>query len=243
MNETQESLLEAAAALSEACSALSFGPPATHVYNPLEYGWNGYKEYAGLVTPGRKKLLFIGMNPGPWGMAQTGVPFGEIDSVREWMGIETEIGRPSQLHPKRPVEGFSCSRREVSGKRFWGLMREHYGSASAFFSACFTANYCPLLFFQEDGKNRTPDKLCKSERESLYAVCNDHLDSVITVLDPEWIIGIGKFAFERIQEVISRRDKGYNHLTILHPSPANPHANRGWAEAVTKKMREAGIWE
>ena len=58
------------------------------------------------------------MNPGPWGMVQTGVPFGEVSLVREWLGIDATIRRPKVLHPDRPVEGFLCQRREVSGSRF-----------------------------------------------------------------------------------------------------------------------------
>ncbi|MFP4383023.1 MAG: uracil-DNA glycosylase family protein [Spirochaetia bacterium] len=242
MNNTQQLIINAAKELSENCGALTFTNPVTHVYNPLSYARNGYEQYVRLLPPGKKSLLFVGMNPGPWGMAQTGVPFGEIESVREWMGIETSISEPEKLHPKRPVEGFNCSRREVSGKRFWGLMKKRYGSASDFFNTSFTANYCPLLFFQDDGKNRTPDKLCKEEREALFRVCSSHLASVIKILDPDWIIGIGKFAFERVKELMQTGSMNRRVLCILHPSPANPHANIGWDKAVTEKLKEAGIW-
>ena len=40
------------------------------------------------AAPGRKEAVFLGMNPGLWGMAQTGVPFGTVSLVRDWMGIE-----------------------------------------------------------------------------------------------------------------------------------------------------------
>jgi len=42
------------------------------------------------------------MNPGPWGMAQTGVPFGEINAVKDWLGINAEVDKPQKQHPKRP---------------------------------------------------------------------------------------------------------------------------------------------
>jgi hypothetical protein len=99
---------------------LRFSSPITHVYNPLEYARAPYTDYLSLYGRCPKEVILLGMNPGPWGMAQTGVPFGEIRAVKEWLCIEAPVGTPSRLHPKRPVHGFKCSRSEVSGKRLWG---------------------------------------------------------------------------------------------------------------------------
>jgi single-strand selective monofunctional uracil DNA glycosylase len=243
MNKTQNKLLAAADKLSEECGELDFSSPVSTVYNPLRYAREGYKKYLELMQEGKKELLFVGMNPGPWGMAQTGVPFGEIEAVKQWMGIQAEIGRPKKIHPKRPVKGFQCSRREISGKRFWGLMHERYGEVKNFFASCFTANYCPLLFFQEDGKNQTPDKLNKRDREALFAVCDAHINTIIDLLNPHWVVGIGNFASKRIEAVLDNgRKSPPKHLTILHPSPASPKANKGWAEAVTNQLAKEGIW-
>jgi single-strand selective monofunctional uracil DNA glycosylase len=30
---------------------------------------------------------------------------------------------------------------------------------------------------------------------------------------------------------------------VLHPSPASPAANRGWAEAATRQLIEQGVWQ
>ena len=35
-----------------------------------------------------KRVVFLGMNPGPFGMAQVGVPFGEVAAVRDWLRID-----------------------------------------------------------------------------------------------------------------------------------------------------------
>jgi len=102
------------------------------------------------------------MNPGPFGMAQIGVPFGEIASARDWLGLEGPVGQPRTVNPKRPVEGFACARSEVSGQRLWGLFRARFGAPEAFFAEHFVANYCPLVFF-EGGRNLTPDKLPMAE--------------------------------------------------------------------------------
>ena len=100
--------------------ALKFGPPVTHVYNPLEYARKPYRLYVDRFATPPKEVVLVGMNPGPWGMAQTGVPFGEINAVQQWMGIEAPVDAPQDQHPKRPVMGFACTRSEISGRRFWG---------------------------------------------------------------------------------------------------------------------------
>ena len=91
----------------------------------------------------------MGMNPGPWGMAQTGVPFGEIDAVRNWIEIEEPVEKPDNEHPKRPIEGFDCQKSEVSGRRLWGLFSEKYPKAEDFFADHYVVNYCPLVWMEE----------------------------------------------------------------------------------------------
>ena len=244
MSESDQ-LIESALRLSQAVSKLSFTEEITHIYNPLAYAWKAHKLYLEKYGSGRKKIIFVGMNPGPWGMAQTGVPFGEIDSVREWLEIETEVDKPAKEHPKRPVEGFSCERSEVSGKRLWSLMSEKFGSAENFFRDHYVANYCPLSFMTETGRNFTPDKLPKEQRDDLFRICDRHLCETAAALEPEWVLGIGKFAEQRINSALETEISAgkIKSGTILHPSPASPAANRGWAEAAVKKMRLYGLWD
>src|SRR5690606_19431577 len=143
---------------------------------------------------GPKEVVLVGMNPGPFGMAQTGVPFGEVAAVRDWMGIEAAIGRPPEEHPKRPVLGFDCPRSEVSGARLWGWAKDRFGTPEAFFARFFVINYCPLVFLEESGRNRTPDKLPAAEREALTAVCDRALRDSIEVLSPQHVVGVGTWA-------------------------------------------------
>ena len=145
--------------LCRALERLHFGAPVTHVYNPLVYAWAAHREYLRRYGRGPKRVVFFGMNPGPFGMAQTGVPFGEIAAVRDWLRIDMPIDKPELEHPKRPVDGFACKRSEVSGKRLWGLFAERFGTPEAFFAEHFVANYCPLGFYETSGCNRTPDKI------------------------------------------------------------------------------------
>ena len=209
------------------------------MYDPLDYAAAGHRAYVRRFATGRKKVVFLGMNPGPFGMAQTGVPFGEIARVRDWLGIEEKVRRPEREHPKRPILGFDCPRSEVSGTRLWGAIADHWKTPERFFSDHYVANYCPLMFMEESGRNRTPDKLAPAEREALFAACDRHLAEVVRILEPEWVVGIGGFARKRAQLVFG--DGGPRIGEILHPSPANPRANRGWVQEVDAQLRDLGL--
>ena len=235
-----DQLLAAAWRLADVTDRLAFAEPTTHVYNPLRYARAPHELYIRKHGNTRKKVVFMGMNPGPWGMAQTGVPFGEIEHVRDWVGVEAEVEKPDNEHPKRPIEGFACTRSEVSGRRLWGAFKERFGTAEAFFADHFIVNYCPLAFMEASGKNRTPDKMPAAETEPLYAACDRHLRVLIEVLQPEWVIGVGAFAEGRAKHALAGMDLSFGR--ILHPSPASPAANRGWAGQATTQLRTMGVW-
>ena len=219
---------------------MSFGTPVTHVYNPLNYAWAAHEQYLKLAAATKKKVVFLGMNPGPFGMAQCGVPFGEITAVREWLKINTPIGKPDREHPKRPIDGLACTRSEVSGRRLWGLFAERYESASDFFQDHFIVNHCPLVFMEETGRNRTPDKLPLEESTPLMTASDTHLRHVVKTLEPEWLIAVGGFAEKRATTALEGLTVRIGR--ILHPSPASPAANRGWAEQATAQMLDQGVW-
>lgn len=225
--------------LRDQVSGLRFSPPVSHVYNPLDYARRPHSQYLRRFGKRPKKALLLGMNPGPWGMAQTGVPFGEVAAVRDWLGIEVEVNRPSMEHPKRPVLGSACERSEVSGRRLWGWAADTFGSPARFFKTFFVGNYCPLQFLEAGGRNLTPDKLTVVERAPLYAACDRALRHTVELLEPQLVIGIGAFAEKRAR--IALGEDAPTIGRILHPSPASPAANRGWAEAATAQLRELGV--
>ncbi len=232
-------LIEAALQLSRTVGKLRFSPPVSHVYNPLEYAWPVHRGYLERYGGGRRRIIFVGMNPGPFGMVQTGVPFGEIAAIRDWLQLSGPVGSPSDENPARPVEGFDCIRSEVSGRRLWGLFRERFATPDAFFSQHFVANYCPLAFF--DGRrNLTPDKLPAAEAQPLLEACDAHLREVAEILEPDWVIGVGAWAERRAATALSAFPVRIGR--ILHPSPASPAANRGWSEAACRQLLALGVW-
>ena len=233
-------LIDAAQALCKETEKLQFRSPVTHVYNPLAYAWTSHACYLKKFGNNRKRVLFLGMNPGPFGMVQTGVPFGEVNAVRDWMGISEEVGEPSVEHSKRPIEGFACTRSEISGRRLWKLFADQFPTAKDFFKNHFVVNFCPLAFLEETGRNRTPDKLPAKELAALFRACDGHLRKVVEILQPEWLIGIGGFAEERAHFLFSHDELRIGR--ILHPSPASPAANRNWSEKATSQLRDLGVW-
>lgn len=221
-------------------AGLTFGPPVAVVYNPLAYARPAWDAYCDRYGAAPREVLLVGMNPGPFGMAQTGVPFGEVNLVRDWLDIRAPIGKPPVEHPKRPVLGFDCPRSEVSGARLWGWARETFGTPDAFFARFFVANYCPLVFMEESGRNRTPDRLPEAERAPLFAACDRALRRTIEHFRPRYVIGIGKFA-ERRAGQIAGDIEGVVIGCVPHPSPASPLANGGWAELMDAALRRLGV--
>jgi single-strand selective monofunctional uracil DNA glycosylase len=237
---SRAALVEAAAeTLARGASRLRFGPPVAHVYNPLVYARRSHAAYVARYANGRKRVVFLGMNPGPFGMAQTGVPFGAVEAVRGWLGIEAAVSRPRREHPRRPVQGFACRRAEVSGGRLWGAVAARVGTPGHFFAEHYVTSYCPLLFLEASGRNRTPDKLPVREQGPLFAACDRHLRSVVDALEPEWVVGIGRFAEARARAALADRGVRIGH--VLHPSPANPKAQRGWGRSAERALVAQGV--
>lgn len=224
--------------LAKAVDRLSFAPPVTHCYNPLDYAWAPHEAYLERFGQGRKEALFLGMNPGPFGMAQTGIPFGDVGMVRRFLelgdGAAQKVTQPHRPHPKRPVQGFACPRSEVSGSRFWGWAQSRYGRAERFFARFFVVNYCPLVFMDAGGRNVTPDKLPARERTPLFALCDDALRQIVAELQPNFVIGVGAFAEQRARAALA--STAVTVGTILHPSPASPAANRDWQGCMEKQL-------
>lgn len=238
---TIDALISAARSLSLAVDALHFSAPVTHTLNPLDYAWAPHEQYLRKFGSGKKRVVFLGMNPGPFGMVQVGVPFGEVNAVRDWMKIDAPVSQPRTPNPSRPVEGFACTRSEVSGQRLWALFSQRFPRAEDFFADHFVLNYCPLAFFDK-ARNVTPDKLVKSETLPLYAACDEHLRHCVDALNPEWVIGIGKFAETQARAALAIKFPKLKIGTVLHPSPASPMANRGWAPQAAAQLAALGIW-
>lgn len=250
MKDKNVNLLSITRTLAQEVDAMTFGGKVTCVYNPLDYARAPHELFLRryghfgpdegiLPPPPTGRWLMLGMNPGPWGMTQTGVPYGEIAAVRDWMKIEAPVLQPDIVHPKRPITGFATTRSEVSGRRLWGWARDRYQSPDIFFRKFWMHNAVPLVFMGESGVNITPNKLPKHEQEPLFDAGDRALRAVVDLIQPCGIIGIGAFATKRAKHAL----KGYGLpiVRILHPSPASPKANQGWVEFAEQELRDGGV--
>jgi single-strand selective monofunctional uracil DNA glycosylase len=223
--------------------SMVFSAPVAFVYNPLNYAWDLHRQYLERFGRGKKQVVMLGMNPGPFGMVQTGVPFGEVAAVRSWLGIQGEVKRPEQEHPKRPILGLESPRSEVSGRRLWGWAEQRFKTPQRFAKRFFVYNYCPLAFLSESGANVTPDKIKKAETAPLFDACDRTLRRVIAELEPEWLVGIGAFAEARIRKIFAQEvaEETVSVGRIPHPSPASPAANKGWEKLADAAFADLGI--
>lgn len=223
--------------LRSAVEALEF-PASLYVYDPLVYAWDLHRAYLENYVRRDAPLLLLGMNPGPFGMAQDGVPFGEVHFVKDFLHLDGAVGRPTREHPKRPVQGLSCTRSEPSGKRLWSFLADRFGTARRYADSCAILNYCPLVFMDAGptGRNVTPDKLPKDLRVRLERLCDGYLADLVAWSHARLLVGIGAYATKKLEAVASGRPVD----TLLHPSPASPLANRGWAQAAKAKF---DAWE
>jgi single-strand selective monofunctional uracil DNA glycosylase len=233
------SLVALSRRLATQCEALRFAAPVACVYNPLVYARAPHEAYLERFGQPPKEVLLIGMNPGPYGMAQTGIPFGDVATVRDWLQIDAVVHKPAREHPNRPVLGLGCGRVEVSGRRLWGWARDRFRSPERFFRRIFVTNYCPLVFLEASGRNRTPDKLLAAEREALAEACDAALREQVAWLRPAHVLGVGVFARDAARRALAGHDLEIG--LVAHPSPANPRANRGWAELADAALRGCGV--
>ena len=210
-----ESLIDAAASLRDDADEIALEMieegSAECIYNPLRYAWEVHVEYLRIAGGLGAKTILMGMNPGPHGMGQMGIPFAATTVVRDILGIRgIEVQQPTDPHPSRPVNGLSHPKEEVSGSRLWG-------------------NHCPLLIFSGPrATNVTPDKIRGKSVTSLIERCDEHLREVVGLLGPDSVVGVGKYAERRARESLASSDVLVT--SCWHPSPASPLANRNGGE-------------
>ncbi|XP_041764531.1 single-strand selective monofunctional uracil DNA glycosylase [Anopheles merus] len=211
-------------------------------YDPIEYAAEIHCAYLQRFLDGPKPILFIGMNPGPWGMCQTGVPFGCVPAVRDWMGLRGTVSKPSPELAARPVEGLACTREEQSGKRWWGLFEELCGTSDRFFRSCFVYNLCPLAFFHQSGRNITPSELKGKAKGEIQSISEAFLAKALALLKPTVVVSVGRYTEDRMKTLTkqNRLDPAVVTHCMPHPSPRSLN-NTNWPEKAKSWLTVHGI--
>ena len=62
---------------------------------------------------------------------------------------------------------------------------------------------------------------------------------MVRLLEPEWVVGIGAFAESRAREVLAHTVMVGR---VLHPSPANPRAQKDWGGKARRELRAQGVY-
>ncbi|KAA0194921.1 hypothetical protein HAZT_HAZT005351 [Hyalella azteca] len=220
---------------------LSYGDKVQYTYDPIQYASVPHCNYLHMFcSPKPASLMLLGMNPGPWGMAQTGVPFGHVGVVRDWLGVTGEVRKPCNEHPNRTVLGFSCHRSEVSGGRLWSLLKLLCcNNPSVLAKSIFLHNYCPLLYLTSTGTNVTPADLKAAYRRPLESLCDASLHDVVSLLGVTDILAVGNYACNGARRAVAQLPVKVHKL--MHPSPRNPLANIDWESAALQQLRQAGL--
>ncbi len=222
-----DTVLEAAKVLRDSANQLSDAllkdcKQIDWIYNPLDYAWAPHQEWINRFSSNGAKTLLVGMNPGH-GMGNTGVPFGCPEQVRNFLGITgLDVKQPPKLHPKRTVYGLDCPKPEVSGRRIWSALAEHYGTPEDVSKQIYIVNHCPLWMFNDAGQNITPDKLTGGAAKKLKEICDHHLRTVVNEMGITKVIGVGRYAQRQAAEIFKDIEVDW----VPHPSPASPFANR-----------------
>jgi len=203
---------------------------AAYAYDPLAYAWEPHERYLRKYGAKMGRAVFIGMNPGPWGMAQTGVPFADVAWAHGWMGITGRVNAPPHVHPKRPVLGFDSTRSDPSGSKFYGWAKRRFGTADKFFERSFVTNYCPIMFLDEAGRNVPLPALRKAETPALFAACDAHIAAALDTLAPRVVLPMGAFVEAQVRRIAAERGLRFSIRGVRHPSPVNPANNAGWGD-------------
>lgn len=222
---------------------LNYGPNVEYIYSPLDYASNLHKVFLKKFLCTSKKVLFLGINPGPWGMCQTGIPFGEVNIVRSYLRVDGEVLTPTNCHPQRPITGLNCHRSEVSGKRLWDLFIElSEGDPYKFFKDCFIHNYFPLALMNNNAKNITPGDLKSEYQKELQEICDKSLSDILTLFHTEIIVAIGKYAEKRSNEVVKKfRLTNIKVVQIPHPSPRSVGTAEKWKKETLVQLKSYNI--
>lgn len=170
------------------------------------------------------------------------VPFGEIESVRNWLHITGPVGKPpKELHSRR-VEGFNCSRSEISGARFWGLFKKLCGKPENFFRSSFVYNYLPQQWMRSNGANVTPGEFSALDMTALFDICDPIFIKVLEIYEVEIIIAIGKFCEKRAQKALKKYlpESKIQILYLPHPSPRAVN-NTNWEEKALESLKNFNL--
>ena len=221
-------LLAAASRLRHELRGLRFGPPVSHVYDPLDYARRGYESYVRAFANAPKRVLFVGMNPGP---VRDGADRRAVRRRPDGARLAAASRRRSA--GRRPsTRSDRCRASRVRAAR---SAAPASGAPSRSASASRSAS-SPTTSSRTTARSRSsrraaaiarPTSCPSASARRCFAPATRTCAGWCAALEPEWVIGIGAFAEARAREALPGARVG----RITHPSPANPRAQENWGGA------------
>merc|ERR1711936_687488 len=71
-----------------------------YILNPLDYALDPHINFLKKCLSGPRRVMFVGLNPGPWGMCQTGIPFGDVDQCKHFLNVTGHVLKPENTPSK-----------------------------------------------------------------------------------------------------------------------------------------------
>ncbi len=228
------------------------------IWNPGLYGETWHARFRRLYRPGQHPLVVFGLNPGPYGMAQTGIPFTDIrrlvsalpDLAAELRGRGERVEPPGLAPPGlRPYLSRSF---ESSAVRVYRFLKKGWGGAERGWTEVVVANPCTLLFIDPaEGKNRTPADLARAARlrgsgrdqvrelvESFGRIRIRCAVESIEALSPRGAILLGKDVQAALGPALRRILGEARVIPWEHPARAVPES---WASGLLSALRRRGL--
>lgn len=226
-----------------------------HVWNPGRYGASWHRRFRRMVPLESNPVILFGLNPGPYGMAQTGIPFTDVKRLRERLprlAASLEIHGPVEVPGLAPpsLRPFLTRSFESSAVRIYRFLDLAWGSAEEGWRKVGVANPCSLLFMDAAGKNRTPADLqgAVSRRRSaghsaaeLREAC-DRLRrkaalEAMAAVRPRGVVLLGKDVQKALGSVTVKVVGARDVLPWEHPARAVPTR---WARGLLGEIRRRG---
>jgi single-strand selective monofunctional uracil DNA glycosylase len=226
------------------------------IWNPGLYAASWHALFRKEYPASAGCILVFGLNPGPYGMAQTGIPFTDLKRLREHLprlakGLERRgcslagVGlAPRSLRP------YLSRTFESSAVRVYRFLSRGWGSAEDGWRSVVVANPCSLLFMDAAGENRTPADLvgavsrrtgslvaARRLRERCNALRRLAAREAVRVLSPRGVVLLGKDAQRAMQTGIAPLLGPDSILGWEHPARAVPDR---WAMGLLEEIKRRG---
>jgi single-strand selective monofunctional uracil DNA glycosylase len=215
------------------------------VLDPSRYGERWHAPFRRLYPPRARPLLVFGLNPGPYGMAQTGIPFTDLKRLAQGLPrLAAELARsgerlslpglaPSSLQP------FLTRTFESSSVRVHRFLRLAHGSAERAFREVVFVNPCPLLFIDRAlGENRTPADLPRALRAGVDEARVEVVSVAVARLRARGAIVLGRDAAAALSVPLRARLGERAVVEWEHPARAVPDI---WARGLLAALRRRGL--